>query len=574
MLPGLLLVVILGLSLALLRLFLVAGRDSPALVESLSLPGSQWKLVQSEREFGPFTFAQLARFAADGVLTADSRLRGADGSELAAGDLPGLFAPRPADWPTQPVHFQTFAGKADPVRLGRGSVRIEGGDLVLHGRRRRLFALRREDERIPVAAVENVVVDGRLVEFDRRGEPRRRPRLLRLAAPEAARALAACLPGRRSAATSQVQQDIDAYAAFNARRGRAYATLAVIAANLAVFVAAGLAGAGWASGDALRLFALGGNFGAVTASGEWYRLFSAMFLHSGFLHVGLNMAALWEAGSISERLFGRRRYLAIYLAAGLAGGIASINWHPDKVGIGASGAVFGIYGALAMALVANRHLLPPTIAVRLRNGALLFIAYSLVNGFLHPQIDNAAHIGGLVAGALAAAAYQIRPPAGRLAAAALVVLVAVGVVRAHQIAEPLRDEMEFKRFLADYSQREGRLEAGARQALAAADRSRREAARRLDGEVIAGWKAEEARLAAIVRVSPASRALRDPLARLIGLRRESLELLRDALTSGDPALLLWSQRKQAEANRVAQELIALLDDKRNAGVPSGKKPAG
>ena len=184
MLPGLLLVVILGLSLALLRLFLVAGRDSPALVESLSLPGSQWKLVQSEREFGPFTFAQLARFAGDGVLTVDSRLRGADGSELVAGDLPGLFAPRPADWPTQPVHFQTFAGKADPVRLGRGSVRIEGGDLVLHGRRRRLFALRREDERIPVAAVENVVVDGRLVEFDRRGEPRRRPRLLRLAAPE------------------------------------------------------------------------------------------------------------------------------------------------------------------------------------------------------------------------------------------------------------------------------------------------------------------------------------------------------------------------------------------------------
>ena len=164
-----------------------------------------------------------------------------------------------------------------------------------------------------------------------------------------------------------------------------------------------------------------------------------------------------------------------------------------------------------------------------------------------------------MAGALAAAAYQIRPPAGRLAAAALVVLVAVGVVRAHQIAEPCGTKWNSSAFW--------RIILSARAA-----RSRRpatpggcrpvppEAARRLDGEVIAGWKAEEARLAAIVRVSPASRALRDPLARLIGLRRESLELLRDALTSGDPALLLWSQRKQAEANQVAQELIALLDD--------------
>ena len=104
--------------------------------------------------------------------------------------------------------------------------------------------------------------------------------------------------------------------------------------------------------------------------------------------MGLNMWALWDAGRVAERLFGRLRYAALYLCAGLLGGIASINWQQEVVSVGASGAVFGIYGALLVALLLRKDLLPPSIAKKLQGSATVMIVYSLFNGFTKVGIDR------------------------------------------------------------------------------------------------------------------------------------------------------------------------------------------
>lgn len=360
-----------------------------------------------------------------------------------------------------------------------------------------------------------------------------------------------------SAAGRQLQADARSYARFLDSSGPAFATLAIIAINLVIFVLGGLNGVGWISGNAALLLDFGGNFAVATTAGQWWRLLSAMFLHSGLLHVAFNMWALWEAGRVAERLFGRGRYLALYVLAGVLGGIASINWQQDFVGVGASGAVFGVYGGLLAALLLRPDMLPGTVTKKLQTSATIFIAYSLVNGFTHAGIDNAAHLGGLLAGALVGAALVL--PAGRAIAALAVTLVLIGggAVRAIEAAEPYRDELAFRRFLDSFPQAEARLNAiatnlGAR----AKTMPPQEFLRVLEREVIPGWVEQDTRIAALPRVTPRNRPLRDDIARFVHLRREALELLGDAIRRDDAAGIEAFKKKTAEANAAMEQVKA------------------
>ena len=140
------------------------------------------------------------------------------------------------------------------------------------------------------------------------------------------------------------------------------------------------------------------NFGPATLEGQWWRLFTATFLHFGLVHLLFNMLGLWSLGSLTERLFGWRSFLIIYLASGLCASLASLWWHPLLNSAGASGAIFGVLGALLAFMVNPRTRIAPHIAKAQRNSALIFIAYNLLNGATHVGIDNAAHVGGLLAG--------------------------------------------------------------------------------------------------------------------------------------------------------------------------------
>jgi rhomboid protease GluP len=179
-----------------------------------------------------------------------------------------------------------------------------------------------------------------------------------------------------------------------------YVTKALVATNILVFGAAGLAGAGFLVPNAEVLQAWGTNFGPLTTNGQWWRLVTSMFLHFGVFHLALNMWALYVGGRLAERLFGSQAFALLYFAAGLAGGLGSLIWNPAVNSAGASGAIFGVYGAMLAFFLRKHSAIPASIISQQRWSGVVFIGFNLMNGFSHAGIDNADHVGGLAVGFL------------------------------------------------------------------------------------------------------------------------------------------------------------------------------
>lgn len=183
-------------------------------------------------------------------------------------------------------------------------------------------------------------------------------------------------------------------------------TWLLLAANVVLFLLTELQGGSTAADVLIRLGAMES---WLIASGEYWRLFSAMFLHSGLIHLGFNVIGLLIFGNQLERLYGYARFLAIYILAGLAGSITSYAFNlssaPHAIGVGASGAVFGILGALVAFFLSNRNLLGE-MGRHTLTGLLALAAINLVVGFVMPGIDNFAHMGGFAGGFLLGMAYS------------------------------------------------------------------------------------------------------------------------------------------------------------------------
>jgi len=210
-------------------------------------------------------------------------------------------------------------------------------------------------------------------------------------------------------------------------------TRTLIAVNVAVFVLTNLGGVALQErltllGNAGFLASAGGPAGV--AQGEWYRLITAAFLHNGLPHLALNMIALWLFGPQLEAILGRWRFLTLYLLSALGGSVASYLFNPaTQQSVGASGAIFGLLGATLV--VANR------LRFEARAIAIL-IALNLVIGFVVSGIDWKAHIGGLITGAVVAAAFVYAPKARRAevqVAACLVVLATIVALVALRTAQ-------------------------------------------------------------------------------------------------------------------------------------------
>jgi membrane associated rhomboid family serine protease len=133
--------------------------------------------------------------------------------------------------------------------------------------------------------------------------------------------------------------------------------------------------------------------------GDWWTLFTSAFLHLGILHIGFNMYALWLFGPIIEQLYGHLEYLVLYLLCALGGSVLTILAAPDSAAVGASGAIFGLFG-LAFVVSRRRHLLlgPQARSILSQAGMLLFI--NLIITFTIPGISWTGHVGGLLVGAL------------------------------------------------------------------------------------------------------------------------------------------------------------------------------
>jgi rhomboid protease GluP len=175
------------------------------------------------------------------------------------------------------------------------------------------------------------------------------------------------------------------------RRRRPWATFSLILINALVFV--------WqfASGDldanVYTLIGHGALLGELVLRGQWWRIVTGAFEHANLLHIALNMFALYQVGTFVELIAGSRRMLALYFISMLGSGLAVTYFSPDAPTVGASGAIFGLFGALVAIGIRlgkdGRSLIGQTLPI---------IGINLALGFAIPNISQAAHVGGLVSG--------------------------------------------------------------------------------------------------------------------------------------------------------------------------------
>jgi len=225
-------------------------------------------------------------------------------------------------------------------------------------------------------------------------------------------------------------------AAFGGGSRDPIATKVIIGLNVAVYV--------WMvvrSGEPTRasgpVFEWGATFGPFIAAGDWYRLVSGAFLHSGVMHLGMNMFLLWLLGQVMEPALGRINFVLVYVVSMLGGSLGVMLLDPGSPTVGASGAVFGLMGALVvLQLRAGQS--------PWRSGIGTLVVLNLVITFALPGVSVGGHVGGLLAGALAAFGFSASQglkgvtPAVRIGAlAAMAVLLAVAGVVAAQQAFPL-----------------------------------------------------------------------------------------------------------------------------------------
>jgi membrane associated rhomboid family serine protease len=190
-------------------------------------------------------------------------------------------------------------------------------------------------------------------------------------------------------------------------------TLILIGINLAVFVLEWLAGGmGPMSADISVLIAFGAKKNDLIADQhQYWRLVTCVFLHIGFVHFLLNNYALWIVGRDIEQIYGSARFLLLYLATGVLASLSSFYYSPDSVSAGASGAIFGLFGVMAAFSFRYRKEIPAALSKDIRRRVLPVIAINLMFGYsARGIIDNAAHIGGLIAGVALALVIPFKHP--------------------------------------------------------------------------------------------------------------------------------------------------------------------
>jgi membrane associated rhomboid family serine protease len=205
--------------------------------------------------------------------------------------------------------------------------------------------------------------------------------------------------------------------------GNAPVTKALIAINAAIYLVTVSQGAGLNTPGG-SLFSKWILYGPWVANGGWYRLVTAMFLHASILHIAFNMVALYFIGTPVEQYLGKLRYVGLYFVSGLAGSAGALLSAPHTFSLGASGAVFGVLGAMMI--------IEWQVTGRLAGQAMTWIVINLVISFSIPGISWGAHVGGLIGGILITLGYahwrdRGRAQYGQLGLGGVLVLIAVAV---------------------------------------------------------------------------------------------------------------------------------------------------
>lgn len=250
------------------------------------------------------------------------------------------------------------------------------------------------------ADIYNVRVVGKIVLFDLvNGPGELEPVILRAHNKRQAAAIAAVMPDQMTPRyATENHQRLRFFEQITKRTPHLWSTWTILAVTSLVFVAMASNGAGLLIAKSSYAIAHGSNYGPYTLSGQWWRLLTAVFIHFGLFHFVVNMIVLVQTGRIAERLFGNARFMTIYLFAGLTGSLMSLLWRPGINSAGASGAIFGVLGALLAYVIRYSESIPRAVFLKHFRLTAVFILYNLYSGFTHRGIDNGAHVGGLIGG--------------------------------------------------------------------------------------------------------------------------------------------------------------------------------
>ncbi len=333
-------------------------------------------------------------------------------------------------------------------------------------------------------------------------------------------------------------------------------TSAILTINVIVFVLMVLDGVSLWSPKTAQLVDWGANFGPRTTGGEGWRLLTSTFVHIGIIHIGFNMWVLSDLGKVVERLVGPVGFLGMYVVSGLCGSIASTWWNPMVVSAGASGAVFGTAGAFGAIILLSRGIIPPGRVAEMKSSIGGFIVYNLIFGFSIPGIDQAAHIGGLLAGAICGAvlaeAASLEPSRSRTMRGALMSIVALPLAIGLATLLP-NDVSDPQAALEELAQVERRL-------LSQLDEARKrnatdeEVSILIESEVQPAWRRMGRKLEGLKGLPDRLQKRIDGLIQFIALRDESWTLMVQAERQGQPSLFEEALEKEREAQSLIRSI--------------------
>jgi membrane associated rhomboid family serine protease len=342
---------------------------------------------------------------------------------------------------------------------------------------------------------------------------------------------------------------------------RLWLTYAIIAVNVGLWIAGVATGVSAISPSIDSLIAWGADYGPRTVSGgEWWRLASNTFLHIGVLHLAMNMIVLVSIGRFVERLVGQAGFAVLYLVCGVAGSLVSLAHNPYVVSAGASGAVFGLYGALLGFLLRARGTIPREVLAQLQKSAFLFLFYNLVYGLGQSGIDLAAHLGGLAAGFLGGLLLGHPLDASALAGRArrTLTLAAAGVLVLGGATFALPRPPDWDREAKRFTEIEHRTVTLVQQTIDknhAGKVSDRELGHLL-AEVVPEWRAERDRFASMRGLPDRIVKLRDRLVEYIDARADAWTLFSKGLQENDTAAMEQGRKKLELSDELVNKISA------------------
>ena len=501
-------------------------------------------------------------------------------AELSRREASGADEPQSA--PSETVRFTSGDGlrgwveaKARRLRLyGLGSIQVAGGEVVFRGWERTWLGVAVESElRVHCSDIRSVIRLGqRLTIQCAREGLRSRKFEVQTESSDRSKTIASAIEALCPPEMTKKWDELSAFSRrLNALTTYTPVTRVLVALNVLVFVAE-IATKGWnATLDPQFLLALGANFGPLTVGGQWWRLLISTFLHFGPLHLALNMWVLWNAGSLVERIYGRSVLLTLYLYCGVLGSLASLAWDPNRIGAGASGAIFGILGALLAFLSHRKGRLPASIVRAYLPSTLIFVLFNLISGFLHTNIDNAAHVAGVTSGFILGwllvrpvTGEAVQEPPVKHLAASIALAAAALCAGLWQVGVLSQDMSGPQRFLASnmwYSDGEAenlrtfqRIQLEAQ----AGTVSNTELEKRLRRDILPFWKDADTRLRkAVLPTDPEERRFVELLRQFVTDRLAWAETLADGAGTNDSALVGKAAEKLKDADKIAAQIQRL-----------------